>query len=246
MSIGGFVFLAVIAAIVYGVVRLVRRANRSYAELLAKNEAYFTSMFADLQPLYHPKNVLEFVRARLAQAPARGGMTMKGPPGFAASSARVSFETDKKGRERELWVLLDEAGSEISRFFFDADEKDGMVRVGEGKFRVGRKEDRVRYWHPDREFKWAPPNLWKFTTRVFDREVDTDRGTVSYSDSSSSSTSRTASTAAAAAGIVAAGGTFDGGGASAGWDDTPSSPSDGSDGSAGSESSGTESAATSY
>lgn len=242
MSIGGFVLLAVIAAIVYGVVQLVRKANRNYAELLAKNEAYFTSMFADLQPLYHPKNVLEFVRARLAQAPARGGMTMKSPPGFAASAARVSFETDKKGRERELWVLLDEADREISRFFFDADEKDGMVRVGEGKFRVGRKEDRVRYWHPDREFKWAPPSLWKFTTRVFDREVDTDRGTTSYSDSSSSS-SRTAATAAAAAGIVAAGGTFDGGGASAGWDDKSSSSSEGADSS---DSSGTASATTSY
>ena len=238
MSIGGFVFLAIIAAIVYGVVQLVRKANRNYAELLAKNEAYFTSMFADLQPYYHPKNVMEFVRARLAQEPARGGMTMKNPPGFAAGSARVSFETDKKGRSRELWVLLDEANRELTRFFFDSDEKDGMVRVGEGKFRVARKEDRVRYWHPDREFKWTPPGLWKFTTRVFDREVDTDRGGVSYSDSSSSSSSRAATTAAAAAGLVAAGGTFDGGGASAGWDDKGSSSSDSS------ESSGTESSAT--
>ena len=183
-----------------------------------KQEAYFASMFPDLQPYYHPKNVLEFVRARLAQPPSRGGMTIKGPPGFAtAHSARVSFDVDKKGREREMWTLLDEGGRELTRFFFDSDAKDGMVRVGEGKFRVGRNQDRVRYWHPDRELKWTPPGMWKFVTRVAEQPMESSRDSgMSFSDSSSS---RTATTAAAAAGIVAAGGTFDGGGASAGWDD---------------------------
>jgi len=185
-----------------------------------KQEAYFASMFPDLQPYYHPKNVLEFVRARLAQAPARGGMTMKDPPGFAAAhAAKVSFDVDKKGRERELWLLLDEGGRELTRFFFDSDAKDGMVRVGEGKFRVGRVGDRVRYWHPDRELKWTPPGMWKFVTRVAEQPMESDRGSMSFGDSSSSSsTSRAATTAAAATGIAAAGGAFDGGGASTSWD----------------------------
>ena len=205
-----FGFFAFIAFIIWHAIRDNRRN-------MAKQEAYFASMFPDLAPLYHPTHVLEFVRARLAQPPARGGMRMKKPPGFAAEYADVSFSTDKKGRERELWVLLDEAQREVSRFFFESDKKDGMVRVGEGKFRVARNQDRVRYWHPDREFKWTPPGAWKFTTRVFDQPVETDHGMVTFSDSSSSS-SRTAATAATAAGLVAAGGTFDGGGASAGWD----------------------------
>ena len=221
----------VIVGVIAGFVFFFWLGARATKRERQKQEAYFVSMFPDLQPLFHPKNVLEFVRARLAQAPARGGMRVKSPPGFAADHADVSFFTDKKGREREQWVLLDEAGRELSRFFFESDPKDGMVRVGEGKFRVGRKEDRVRYWHPDREFKWMPQGVWKFTTRVFDREVDTDRGTVSFSDSSSSSSSssRTATAAAATAAVVAAGGTFDGGGASAGWDDKGSSDADGSD-----------------
>lgn len=213
MSVNLLVIGGVVAAFVFLFYIGVRSARRDRE----KQEAYFASMFPDLVPFFHPKNVLEFVRGRLAQAPARGGMRVKGPPGFAAHVADVSFATDKKGRERELWCILDDAGREVTRFFFDADAKDGMVRVGEGKFRVARHQDRVRYWHPDREFKWTPPGMWKFTTRVFDQSVDTDRGTVSFSDSSSSS-SRTATTAAAAAGIVAAGGTFDGGGASASWD----------------------------
>ena len=218
MSIGFIIFL-VVAAVIAVLIALLARAVRQDR---AKSEAYFVSMFPDLQPHFHPKNVLEFVRARLAQAPARSGMTVRSPPGFAAAhQAQVSFDTDKKGRERETWRLLDAAGKELTQFFFQTDEKDGMVRVGNGKFRVSRMAavKRVRYWHPDREFKWTP-DAWKFVTRVSEDPIDsTDRGT-SFSDSGSSSSSatRTAATAAAAAGVVAAGGSFDGGGASAAWD----------------------------
>jgi hypothetical protein len=100
---------------------------------------------------------------------------------------------------------------------FESDEKDGMVRVGRGKFRVGRNEDRVRYWSPDREFKWTPPGTWKFVTPIAQDAVDTDHSGMSFGDSSPS-TSGTAAAAAAAAGIVAAGGAFDGGGAATSWD----------------------------
>ena len=196
---------------------LIARHNRRITTASnAKNEALFASMFPDLQPYYHPRRVLGFVRSRLSQAPARGGMTMKNPPGFDVPAADVRYETDGKGRSRELWRLLDAGGRELSRFYYEEDAKDGMVRVGEGKFRVARVGDRVRYWHPGREFKWLPPAMWKFDTRVFERPVETTRDDgIGFSDSSSS---RAAGTAAAAAGIAAAGGTFDGGGASAAWD----------------------------
>jgi uncharacterized membrane protein YgcG len=223
MSIGFIVFLAFAGAIVGLIVLAARSAKQS----AAKSEAYFVSMFPDLQPLFHPKNVQEFVRARLAQAPARSGMSVRSPPGFAAAhEAQVAFDTDKKGRERETWRLLDAGGKELARFLFEADKKDGMVRVGQGKFRVARaaNDPRVRYWHPDREFKWAGPGLWKFVTRVSEQPIDSsDRGT-SFSDSSSSSSSSSGATrtAAAAAGIAAAGGAFDGGGASNTWDDSRS------------------------
>jgi len=218
MGLGAIIFIAVVAAFIGFVVWVVRRGSKWAAEMAAKQEALFSSMFPDLQPYYHPKNVLEFVRARLAQEPSRGGIRVRSPPGFPVDAADVSFQTDSKGREHEVWHLLDGTGQRLSAFMFESDAKDGMVRVGNGKFRVGRTEDRVRYWSPDREFKWSPPGLWKFVTPISQEPFDSDRNGMSFSDSSSSSVSRTATTAAALAGIAAAGGAFDGGGASASWD----------------------------
>ena len=217
INIGLFAFVGFIAVFIAAAVLIARAGKKMAAANQAKFEALFASMFPDLQPYYHPRNVLEFVRARLAQEPSRGGIRIKNPPGFPVDAADVSFQTDSKGREHEVWNLLDAAGNPISAFTFESDAKDGMVRVGRGKFRVGRDEDRVRYWSPDREFKWTPPGNWKFVTAIAQDSVDTDRSGMSFGDSSSSS-SRTATAAAAAAGVVAAGGTFDGGGASASWD----------------------------
>ena len=230
MNVGLVVVGAIAALIVTGIVLAVRSNKKRQAEYFEKHEALFASMFPELQPFYHPKKVLEFARARLAQAPSPGGMRMKGPPGFPAAAAQVSFDTDSKGRRREVWTLLDEAGRALSQFFYDEDEKDGMVRVGQGKFRVGRKEDRVRYWHPDREFKWTPPGYWKFVTRVFDQSTSSDDNGLRFDSPSSSS--GTAATAAAAAGSAAAGGTFDGGGASAAWDGAASASGSSGSGSA--------------
>jgi uncharacterized membrane protein YgcG len=218
ISLGLVIFIVFIAAFIGFAVFAVRRGSKWAAQMAAKQEALFASMFPNLQPYYHPKNVLEFVRARLAQAPSRGGIRIKSPPGFPVDAADVSFQTDSKGREHEVWHLLDAAGQRLSSFMFESDEKDGMVRVGTGKFRVGRTEDRVRYWAPDREFKWTPPGLWKFVTPISQDPVDSDRNGMSFSDTSSSSSSRAAATAAGVAGIAAAGGAFDGGGASASWD----------------------------
>jgi hypothetical protein len=200
-----------IALLVWGVRRMDRQEK-------AKNEAYFVSMFPELQPYFHPAKVLAFARARLAGPKPRDGAKISNPAGFGVNSASVSFSRDKKARTVEAWRLLDEAGRQLAQFTFDADAKDAIFRVGVGKLRADLYADRVRYWHPDREFKWRAPGLWTFVTRVFERPVSTtDDGALGFSDSSSSG-SRTAATAAAVAGIVAAGGTFDGGGASAAWD----------------------------
>ena len=212
-----FLFFGGIAAVFAFVIRHGMRQARENKE---KQEALFASMFPDLQPYYHPKSILEFVRARLAQPPAAGGMTVPNPPGFAVPAAEVDFR-EEKGKLREIWRLLDAQGRELSQFRFDTDEKDAMVRVGQGKFRVSRVQDRVRYWHPDREFKWVPPAAWTFVTPMAETPFQSDdRGSLGFSDSSSSSTagSTTAGTAVAAVGLAAAAGTFDGGGASAAWD----------------------------
>src|SRR6185369_15864704 len=138
INIGLFAFVGFIAVFIAAAVLIARAGKKMAAANQAKFEALFASMFPDLQPYYHPRNVLEFVRARLAQEPSRGGIRIKNPPGFPVDAADVSFQTDSKGREHEVWHLLDGTGQRLSAFMFESDAKDGMVRVGKGKFRVGR------------------------------------------------------------------------------------------------------------
>jgi len=199
-----------------------------------RSEAMFKAMFPDLQPLFHPNRVVDYVCAHV-QRGKRVPSPWENPPGFP-EARQARLEETPKG---ERTVLLDAGGATLAEFLFEWGDKAptiGMVRVGKGKFRVKRRAGKpayATYWHPDREFDWKGPGLWTFRSRVADSPIDSsDRGT-SWSDSSSSSS---ATTAAAAAGIVAAGGTFDGGGASAAWDG-------GGSGGSGS-SSGTESAST--
>ena len=203
-------FLAFVVAVVFAAFRQ-NKQNR------AKQEAYFVSMFPDLQPYFHPGKLVEFVTARLARTAPKSGDTWPRPPGFDADRATVSCGIDKKGRERETWTLVDAAGAALTDFIFETHPEGGVLRVGDGKFTVDTRvkgQPKVRYWHPDREFKWTPL-LWKFTTRLTEDTFDSsDRGTSWSSDSTSSST---AATVAGAAGIAAAGGAFDGGGASHAW-----------------------------
>jgi hypothetical protein len=122
-----------------------------------------------------------------------------------------------------------ERGARLATFRFEPQADGAVLRMGAGKFTVdlGNPADpAVRYWHPEREFKWSRRGGWRFKTPVAEKPFDSsDRGT-SWSDTSSSSdTSRTVATAAAVAGL---GGTFDGGGASAGWDGA-ASPGDGAE-----------------
>ncbi|MEO7742160.1 MAG: hypothetical protein ABIR98_04420 [Usitatibacter sp.] len=202
-------FFVVIAAIVVIKVIQVRWKVR-------RGDALFRTMFPELQPHLHPVKMLDFVVARLSRGKNPGGV-WRNPPGFADGSARISMV---EGREHV--TLLDAAGTERARFIFEQHAEGGVLRVGKGKVTVNTRDinnQRVRYWHPDREFKWKRRGgVWSFTSRMAEREIESSDRTSFSNDSSSSYDSGSARTAAAAAGIVAAGGTFDGGGASAAWD----------------------------
>ena len=215
----GFVLFAILMAylvVVRPILGLVRdrKASLSSGEQAAKAEALFRATFPELQPHFHPASVADYVVARVEEGlePVKG--VIEKPPGFAAAArARVSIA--QKG---ERTILEDAAGKRIAEFTLERkDGALGALRLGAGKFTVRQKPGRaatVKYWHPEREFEWEPPAAWKFKTALADEPVSSsDRGTT-WSDSSSSS-DRAATAAAAFAG---AGGTFDGGGASAGWD----------------------------
>jgi hypothetical protein len=172
-------------------------------------EALFASMFPDLQPHFHPRKVYDFVAGRRARLTPNVSFKWKNPPGFGVDAADVQVAD---GRERVQ--LLDAAGTPLGDFIFEENPEGGVLRMGKGKFtaNIREAEPRVRYWHPDREFKWTPRS-WKFVTRMAEQPMDTsDRGTSFSSDSPSSSSIATG--AAVATGIAAAGGAFDGGGAS--------------------------------
>jgi hypothetical protein len=136
----------------------------------------------------------------------------KSPPGFAADRAEIQPDG-----AREKVRLLDAAGVLLADFLFEDHAEGGVLRFGKGKFTVNVRDPvpRVRYWHPDREFKWSRQKGWTFFNRMAEESFSSsDR---SPGDSSSDSSSSRG--VAAAAGIVAAGGAFDGGGASQAWDD---------------------------
>lgn len=204
-------FIVVAVVIVFKVFQVRRKAHRG--------DALFRSMFPELQPHLHPQKMLDFVVARLARGGKPG--TWKNPPGFADGSATIA-QVD--GREQV--TLLDPAGQQRARFIFEKHPEGGVLRVGKGKVTVSSRDTnnrRVRYWHPDREFKWKQRgSVWSFQSRMSDREIESSSDRTSFSDSSSSSSSSSSSDfargAAVAGGIAAAGGTFDGGGANASWD----------------------------
>ena len=201
-------FFLFVAFAVFSALRAARRV-RMDAE---RNEALFRSMFPDLQPLFHPEKLVQFVNARRSRGAATSASVWKAPPGFAADRAEIQPDG-----AREKVRLLDAAGALLADFLFEDHPEGGVLRYGKGKFTVNVRDavPRVRYWHPDREFKWSRKKGWWFFNRMAEESFSSsDR---SYSDSSSSSSDSRG--AAAAAGIVAAGGTFDGGGASQAWDD---------------------------
>ncbi len=227
---GGVVFVVAVSVILFIVFALGRRGAREGGGIGRKTagrraEALFVSMFPELQPHFHPERVIEFVRARQAKTPAREGRTVRNPKGFEAAAAEVRFD----GEDRELWRLLDAAGAVLAQFRYEDHREGAALRVGQGKITVtlqDRARPRVRYWHPEREFKWQE-RVWIFQTRMSESSFESSSESSSTSTGSSSSA---ATAVAATAGIVAAGGAFDGGGASQSWtavgdDDSSSSTS---------------------
>lgn len=213
LVISGFVLIVVLRAVFSA--RSKRRREESAAAEKERNEALFRSMFPELQPHYHPERLIEFVDARTrGKTNARGKREWdwNNPPGFPGLRARISA-TDKGERV----ALNDATGKAVTSFLYEAAPAIGVMRVGKGKLTVdlsNRPAPRVRYWHPDREFKWSLKG-WVFKTAVADEPF-----TSSSSESSSSSYSSSSfdSRPAAAAALMGAGGAFDGGGAAGGWD----------------------------
>ena len=217
------ILIVLLAVVLFGTVFF--KLRRDAPGPANKNqEALFASMFPDLQPHFHPRKVYDFVAGRRSRLTPSVSFKWKNPPGFGVDAADVQVAD---GRERVQ--LLDAAGTALGDFTFEESPEGGVLRMGKGKFTasIREAEPRVRYWHPDREFKWTPRS-WKFVTRMAEQPMDTsDRGTSFSSDSPSSSSIATG--AAVATGIVAAGGAFDGGGASQAWADGGRGGAGGSD-----------------
>ena len=220
--------IAIVVAIVVLLLRLAKasaaRISRSRGEMGERMEAMFRASFPELQPHFHPARVHQYAKARIARKAPSGPTSWKNPPGFPAAAA-AEIELDGM---RDKVRLVDAAGAKLAEFIYEEHPEGGVLRVGKGKFTVNVKgpEPRVRYWHPEREFKWTPAS-WRMNTAIADQTLasrDTSTSSLgdsgSSSSSSSSSSARAAATGAAAGAIIAAGGTFDGGGASAAWDES--------------------------
>jgi hypothetical protein len=116
-------------------------------------------------------------------------------------------------------TLADDVEAALAQAAYEEkDEGIAILRYGKGKFTIDPNEPRVKYWHPEREFKWQPKRKvpWWFSTPIADRAVDSSDSGSSWSSSDSAHTA--AAGAAGATALAAAGGTFDGGGASQAWE----------------------------
>ena len=221
------VFLSLFVAFFYFGIRFAMRGVRERGK---RDEALYQSLFPDLQPHFHPVRLHEFVKAWRARKPRQPPYSWDNPPGFPGA-AKADFTPDPKGQRVRI---LDAAGAALVQFILESHAEGAAVRYGPGKFTVdirNKADPRVRYWHPKREFKWSQNKGWRFVSPVADEAIDSNDSGTSYSrdNDSSSSTSSRSSGAAAAAGVAGLGGTFDGGGASAGWDDGGSGKSGGSE-----------------
>jgi len=200
-----------------------KRAAQIGAKARKRDEALFVSMFPDLQPHFHPEALVQFVRANLGRKRSAQPVQWQRPPGFGVPVLEI-----QPGTERIVHVLRSDTGDALSTFEYDDHPEGGVLRVGKGKFTVNVKDavPRVRYWHPEREFKWSEKKGWVFTTAMaaapFAASSDNDR---SRGSDSTDWTSRDRGDSREA--FAGGGGTFDGGGASGGWDESSPSGSSG-------------------
>jgi len=212
LLIPGF-FIAVIVVLVFlAVIDKVKR-GRNVAAQRQKQEALFQATFPELQPYFHPEKVLEFIAAWLKRPMDPGTFEWKDPPGLGVARARFAA-AGEKGQPVEL---LDAAGAMLTRFLLQEHDQGGVIRIGPGKLTANVDDAAVRYWHPQREFKWSRAKGWRLITSLAERPIDSSDYGTSYS-SSDRSYGSTAAAAAATGAVVGAGGAFDGGGASESWD----------------------------
>jgi hypothetical protein len=233
VAVEGFFLLVGIVVAIAILIQVVKASNRKKGTsgrsargkgnaANRRQEALFVSTFPELQPHFHPEKVLQFVNGWRMRPAKADTAVWNDPPGFAPSRVRL-MPTAEKGQPAEL---LDGAGAVLASFILQDHPEGGVIRVGSGKLTVNVQNAAVRYWHPQREFKWSRAKGWRVIHSLSDRPIESnDRGTSFASDGPSSSFSSSPSSSASAAAIAGAGGTFDGGGASAGWDDAGSSAS---------------------
>jgi uncharacterized membrane protein YgcG len=214
----GFLIVALVLVVIIGsrIVRGVRGA-RDAKQSRARQEALFQATFPELQPYFHPEKVLEFVKAWGARDQKPPRIEWNKPPGLGLAKARIGPRGDKGRRPVEL---LDEAGTVVSRLFLENQPDGNVLRIGPGKLTVSLRDAAVRYWHPEREFKWSRLKGWRVISSLSDRPIESsDRGTSFSSSSDSPSMTSSAAAVAGAAAVTGAGGAFDGGGSSDSWDD---------------------------
>ena len=227
---GLFVLIGTIVAIgvVIQVIKALARGNKSAVDkdplrpgagrnaANKRQEALFVSTFPELQPNFHPQKVLDFIAAWRSRTPKPDAIVWNNPPGFGPSRVRL-IPKSAKGQPAEL---LDAADAVVASFILQDHPEGGVIRMGSGKFTASVRDAAVRYWHPQREFKWSKAKGWRMINSLADRPIDSnDHGTSFASDSSSSSSSSFSPGTRAAAAVAGAGGTFDGGGSSASWDE---------------------------
>ena len=212
------VLYVIFAIVAFSVFRAIVKGKRAAAATKAahdRQEALFKATFPELQPYFHPEKVLRFVDAW--RLPGRAGKDWDSPPGLGVARARFGA-TGPKGQGVDL---LDASGARVASFLIQPSAEGAVMRIGPGKLTVNGRDAAVRYWHPQREFKWSRTKGWRLISALSDREIESSDHGSSFSSDSSSSPSRTSTAAAAAAGaavVAGAGGAFDGGGASNAWD----------------------------
>ena len=214
------VIAAIFAILVAVSMRSARKAREESSARAARQEALFQATFPELQPHFHPEKVLEYVTARRARAGPLAGTRWKNPPGFPAAAV-AEVAADAKG---EAVRLLDAADHVLARFVFQDHAEGGVLRIGPGKLTANLRDAAVRYWHPEREFKWSRAKGWRVISALSDREIESsDRGTSFSSSSDGPSATSTAAAVAAGSAVAGAGGAFDGGGSSQSWGEATAS-----------------------
>jgi len=211
--------VAAVASVAVSAARQRRRADAGKSQAKPfdqRGDAYFKAMFPDLQPWFQPENAVRLVRDRKGRINVGDGSSWKYPSGFGAAEARIGMFN---GREHVR--LFDGAGVLLTEFDYQDLPDGGALRIGRGKLTVVidvPTNPRVRYWHPEREFKWSRKDGWQFKTHLSEDSMGSN-GALDFSADMPSGGGNGFSGPAAPVSLE--GGTFAGGGASGDWDSAP-------------------------